>query len=39
MSFADIIKKSVLEKFQTGDVTTTTIVITLGLSVLLGLFI
>ena len=39
MNFADIIKKSVLEKFQTGDITTTTIITTLGISVLLGLFI
>ena len=39
MNFADIIKKSVLEKFQTGDITTTTIIITLGAAVLLGLFI
>ena len=39
MSITDIIKKSVLEKFQASDVTTTTIVITLGMSVAMGLFL
>lgn len=39
MGFADIFKKSVLEKFQTGDLTTTSIAITLGMAILLGLFI
>ena len=39
MSFADVIKKSVLEKFQAGDLSTTSIAVTLGMAVLLGLFI
>jgi len=39
MSFSDIIKKSVLEGFDAGDMTTTEIVVTLGMAVLLGLFI
>ena len=39
MSTADVIKKSVLEKFQTTDLTTTSIAITLGMAILLGLFI
>ena len=39
MSFSDIIKKSVLEGFTSGDLSTTSIVTTLAISVLLGLFI
>ena len=39
MSTADIIKKSVLEKFQANDLTTPSIVITLGLATVLGLFV
>lgn len=39
MSFNDVIKKTVLESFQTGDLSTTSIVVTLGLSLLLGVFI
>lgn len=39
MSITDIIKKSVLEKFQASDLTTTTIAITLGMAILMGLFL
>lgn len=39
MNFTDVIKKSILEKFQASDLTTMSIVITLGMAVLLGLFI
>lgn len=39
MSFTDVIKKSVIEKFQSNDLTTTSIAITLGMAILLGLFI
>ena len=39
MSIADAIKKSVLEKFQANTMTTTSIVVTLGLAIALGLFI
>lgn len=39
MRFSDLFKKSVLEKFQAGDLTTTSIVITLGMAILIGLFI
>lgn len=39
MNFNDMIKKTVLEKFQAGNVTTTSIIITLGMAILLGLFI
>lgn len=39
MTFNDVIKKTVLEKFQAGDLSTTSIVITLGMAVLLGVFI
>lgn len=39
MSFTDIIKKSVLEGFDAGDLTTTSILVTLGMAVLLGLYI
>ncbi len=39
MNFTDVIKKSVLEKFQAGDLSTTSIAVTLGMAILLGLFI
>lgn len=39
MSFTDIIKKSVLEGFDAGDLSTTSILVTLGMAVLFGLFI
>ncbi len=39
MSIQDMIKKSVLEKFQMSDLTTTAIVVTLGMAIALGLFI
>lgn len=39
MTFRDIIKKTVLENFQTGDLTTTNIVLTLLISLAIGLFI
>ncbi len=39
MTFQDIIKKTVLEGFQAGDLTTTVIVLTLGIAFLLGMFI
>lgn len=39
MNFTDVIKKSVLEKFQSSDLTTTAIVITLAMALALGLFI
>ena len=39
MSISDTIKKSVLEKFQVTDLTTTSITVTLGMAFLLGLFI
>ena len=39
MSIKDIIKKSVYEKFQSGNIPTTSIIITLGMAILLGLFI
>lgn len=39
MSFADTIKKSVLEKFNSVDINTTTIMITLGMAVLMGAII
>lgn len=39
MNFNDMIKKTVLEKFQAGNVTTTSTIITLGMAILLGLFI
>ena len=39
MSFSDIIKNSVLEKFQAGDLTTTTVALTLAIAVAAGLFI
>ena len=39
MSFTDMIKKSVLEGFHTGDLSTATIAVTLGMAVAMGLFI
>lgn len=39
MSISDVIKKSVLERFQAADLTTSTIAVTLGMAILLGLFI
>lgn len=39
MTFADAIKESVLEKFNAGDISTASIAITLGMSILLGLFV
>lgn len=39
MNFTDVIKKSVLEKFQAGDLSTTSIAVTVGMAILTGLFI
>lgn len=39
MSFTDIIKKSVLEGFDAGDLSTVGIVVALAMAVILGLFI
>lgn len=39
MSISDVIKKTVFERFQTVDLTTTSIVVTLGMAILLGLFV
>lgn len=39
MGFSDIFKESVLAKFQTGNLTATSIAITFGMSLLIGLFI
>lgn len=39
MNFGDIIKKSVLEGFSSGDLSTVGIAVSLGMAVLLGLFI
>jgi len=39
MNFADIIKKSVLERFNTGDLNTMTMVTTLAMAVAMGVFI
>lgn len=39
MKFADIIKKSVLEGFNTGDLSTATILLTLVVAAVLGLYI
>ena len=39
MSFTDVLKKSVLEKFQASDMTTTSIAVTLSMAILLGVFI
>ena len=33
MTFTDAIKKSILEKFQSGDLTTTAIAATLGMAI------
>ena len=39
MSFTDVIKKSVLEGFHVGDLSTSTIAATLGMAIAMGLFI
>lgn len=39
MGINDVIKDTVLEKFQTGDITTVSVVVTLGMAILVGLFI
>lgn len=39
MGFQDIIKKSVLEGFNSGNITTTKSVVTLGVAILVGLYI
>ena len=39
MKFSDVIKKSVLEHFNSGNIDTTTILVVLGMALLLGLFI
>jgi len=39
MSFTDVIKKSVLERFNAGDLSTMTIVMTLAMAVAMGVFI
>lgn len=39
MSFTDIIKKSVLEGFNAGDLSTSGIVVAIAMSIVLGLFI
>lgn len=39
MNFSDVIKKSVLEKFQAGDLTTTAIAVTFAMAIAMGLFI
>ena len=39
MSFTDIIKKSVLDGFQSGDLSTTAMAVTLAMAVAMGLFI
>jgi len=39
MSFTDTIKNSVLEKFNSANINTTTILVTLGMAALFGLFI
>ena len=39
MSITDMIKKSVLEGFTSGDLTTTGILVSLGMAALIGLFI
>ena len=39
MSFTDMIKKSVLEGFAAGDLTAASIALTLGIAVVLGLYI
>lgn len=39
MNFTDVIKKTVLEQFQASDLSTTSIAVTLGMAILLGLYI
>ena len=39
MNFADIIKKSVLERFNAGDLSTLTVVTTLAMAAVMGIFI
>ena len=39
MGFTDVIKKSVLEGFHAGDLSTVSMVVTLGMAVAMGLFI
>lgn len=39
MSFRDIIKKSVLESFTGSNITTTTVCVTLGITIILALYI
>ena len=39
MKFTDVIKKSVLQGFSSGDMSTTEIIITLGITFLIGLYI
>lgn len=39
MSFRDVIKKSVLESFSGSNITTTTVCITLGITIILALYI
>ena len=39
MSFTDVIKKSVLEGFHAGDLSTVTMMVTLGMALAMGLFI
>ncbi|MBR5125273.1 MAG: DUF4956 domain-containing protein [Oscillospiraceae bacterium] len=39
MSFTDVIKNSVLEGFRTGDLSTVSMAVTLGMAVAMGLFI
>ena len=39
MSFTDVIKKSVLEHFNSGNIDTTTILVVLAMALVLGLFV
>ena len=39
MNFTDVIKKSVLERFNAGDLSTMTIVMTLAMAAAMGVFI
>lgn len=39
MSFSDVIKKSVLDRFQTGDLTTANMAVTLAIAIVMGLFV
>lgn len=39
MNFSDIFKKTVLEKFQAGELTTTSIILTIGMAIAVGLFV